>query len=99
MNDTGYKWMFCGNASTTFFPEAALQLLEDFDPRLPYIVTDDLLWKNASGAAMPDEAPRCLPCHFDDAHELLRLSQGKDCETPGSRGLALTLTPWHWHFI
>ncbi len=78
MNATGYKWMLFGNASTVFFPEAAMQLLEDFDPGLPYIITDDLVWQNASGAARPEEAPRCLPCHFDDAHELLRLSQGKD---------------------
>ena len=69
--------MLFGNASTVFFPEATLQLLEDFDAELPYVITDGLLWSNASRAAVPDEAPSCLPCHFIDTKELQRLSHGK----------------------
>ena len=69
-------WMLLGKASTVYFPEAALQLLEDFDADLPYIITDSVIWTNSSGAALPDEALRCLPCHFDDSDEMLRLSQG-----------------------
>ena len=79
MNETGYKWMLFGSDSTLLFPKAALQLLEDFDDDLPYIITDDLIWRNTSGAVMPDEAPRCLPCHFDNVNELLQLSEGMDC--------------------
>ena len=77
MNHTGYKWMLFGNASTVFFPEAALQLLEDFDAELPYLITDDVIWTNASGAPIPEEAARCLPCHFEDADEWLQVSQSR----------------------
>lgn len=76
VNRTGYKWMLFGNASTVYFPDAALQLLEDFDADLPYIITDSLIWTNSSGATLPDGALRCLPCHFDNSDEMLRLSQG-----------------------
>lgn len=79
MNKTGYKWVLFGSDSTVLFPKAALQLLEDFDADLPYIITDDLVWRNASGAAQPDEAPRCLPCHFDGTNGLLQLFAGQDC--------------------
>ena len=68
--------MLFGDASTIFFPDAALQLLEDFDANLPYLITDGLIWTNSSGEALPDEALRCLPCHFDNSDKMLRLSQG-----------------------
>ncbi len=76
VNSSSYKWMLFGNASTLFFPDAALQLLQDFDAELPYIITDGLLWNNASGASAHDEAPRCLPCHLEGKDEMARLSQG-----------------------
>lgn len=98
MNGTGYKYMLFGNASTVFFPEAALQLLEDFDAELPYIITNGLIWRNASGADMPDKAPRCLPCHFDDSDGVLRLSQGvRQSPLQVSHRLTRSAAKYHAH--
>ncbi len=34
-----YDWMLYGHDDTFFFVEAVLDLLQDFDPSLPYIIT------------------------------------------------------------
>ncbi len=34
-----YKWMLYGHDDTFFFVDGALDLLQDFDPSLPYIIT------------------------------------------------------------
>lgn len=34
-----YEWMLYGHDDTLFFVEGILDLLQDFDPALPYIIT------------------------------------------------------------
>jgi len=34
-----YEWMLYGHDDTFFFVDGALDLLQDFDPSLPYIIT------------------------------------------------------------
>ena len=34
-----YSWMFYGDDDTMFFVDNVLDLLQDFDPNLPYIIT------------------------------------------------------------
>ena len=34
-----YKWMLFGHDDTFFFVNNVLELLQDFDPDLPYIIT------------------------------------------------------------
>jgi hypothetical protein len=75
LNGSSYKWLLFGGADTVFFPEAVLQMLEDFDPQVPYIITDNLWWGGQHGG--PNKgAPRCLPCHSADNRDLLDLTKG-----------------------
>ncbi|KAK9917000.1 hypothetical protein WJX75_009748 [Coccomyxa subellipsoidea] len=75
LNGSSYKWLLFGGADTVFFPEAVLQMLEDFDPQVPYIITDNLWWGGQHGG--PNKgAPRCLPCHSADNRDLLDLTTG-----------------------
>lgn len=67
-----YKWLLYMDDDTIFFPDAVQRLLEDFDPDLPYFITDHLWWPDPKQPPRlhisnhPNkEAPRCLPCHFD----------------------------------
>ncbi len=34
-----YKWMLYGDADTLFFVDGVLELLQDFDPSIPYFIT------------------------------------------------------------
>lgn len=38
-----YEWMLYGHDDTFFFLEGVMELLQDFDPRLPYIITGQML--------------------------------------------------------
>lgn len=63
-----YLWLLYMDDDTVFFPGALLHLLPDFDPDMPYFLTDHL-WFEEPGdkqATHPHRgAPRCLPCHYD----------------------------------
>lgn len=37
-----YEWMLYGHDDTFFFVDSVLELLQDFDPALPYIITGSL---------------------------------------------------------
>lgn len=62
-----YKWLLYMDDDTVFFPGALLRLLPDFDPDIPYFLTDHL-WYQEPGDKQPKHphplAPRCLPCHY-----------------------------------
>lgn len=75
LNGTGYKWMIFAGADTVFFPEAVLQMLDGFDPQVPYVITDNLWWEGEHGGPYKS-APRCLPCHTKDHPDLLLLTAG-----------------------
>lgn len=64
-----YKWLLYGDDDTVWFMESVIKLLEDFDSDLPYFITDHMWWASSPGrASHPNpEAPRCLPCDFDDS--------------------------------
>ncbi|KAL3156131.1 hypothetical protein ABBQ32_012426 [Trebouxia sp. C0010 RCD-2024] len=68
-----YKWILYGDDDTFFFVDGVLELLQDFDPSLPYFITDHYWWgdeKNESMNYHPHErAPRCLPCHWNQEDE------------------------------
>lgn len=76
-NSGSYKWVLHSSADTVLLPEAVRQMLAGFDEVLPYIITDNLWWGDQHGGPVRD-APRCLPCHFDDNHwqQMLSLTQG-----------------------
>lgn len=38
-----YSWMLYGDDDTFFFLDNILELLQDFDPNIPYIITGDQL--------------------------------------------------------
>ncbi len=77
LNSSGYKWLLFGGADTAFFPEAVLQALEGFDPKIPYIITDNLWWEGKHGGPMHGNAPCCLPCHAENNRDLLQLTKGE----------------------
>ncbi|KAG2483930.1 hypothetical protein HYH03_017251 [Edaphochlamys debaryana] len=60
-----YKWMLYGDDDTLFFVENVKTLLRDYDPELPYVISD-VLWHKRKRYAM--EAPRCLPCHVTQGY-------------------------------
>ncbi|KAG2488706.1 hypothetical protein HYH03_012706 [Edaphochlamys debaryana] len=63
LGDT-YKWILFGDDDTYFFLDGVKHLLRDYDPDLPYVVTDLVVHK---GTAFHSDAPRCLPCHVTPA--------------------------------
>ncbi|KAA6418042.1 MAG: hypothetical protein FRX49_11960 [Trebouxia sp. A1-2] len=74
-----YEWMLYGHDDTFFFVDGALDLLQDFDPSLPYIITDHFWWSdepshNTDLYHPHERAPHCLPCHWTpaDEHQSLR---------------------------
>ena len=73
LNGSGYEWMLLGEDDTLFFVEPLLQMLEEFDPGLPYIITDNF---GRGGSSSEKLAPRCLPCHSGDDPRAQGLSQG-----------------------
>eukprot|EP00891_Asterochloris_glomerata_P009889 jgi/Astpho2/9889/fgenesh1_pg.00152_%23_12_t len=64
-----YKWLLYGDDDTVWFMDSVQKVLEDLDPELPYFITDHMWWASSPGRAThPNrEAPRCLPCEFDDS--------------------------------
>ncbi|KAL0042102.1 hypothetical protein WJX77_003123 [Trebouxia sp. C0004] len=72
LGDT-YKWILYGDDDTQFFLDGALRLAKDFDPDLPWFITDNVWW--STGEHTPHswrhhphpDAPRCIPCHYDDS--------------------------------
>ena len=48
LGDT-YKWMLYGDDDTLFFVDAVLDLLQPFDPELPYAISDNI-WFEANSA-------------------------------------------------
>ncbi|DBB16076.1 TPA: hypothetical protein ACH3X3_003441 [Trebouxia sp. C0006] len=68
-----YKWILYGDDDTFFFVDGVLELLQDFDPSLPYFITDHYWWGDELNESMnyhPHErAPRCLPCHWTQEDE------------------------------
>jgi hypothetical protein len=75
MNGSSYKWLLLSGADTVFFPEAVWQMLEGFDPTVPYAITDNLWWGDQHGGPSKG-APRCLPCHAADSARLLPFLDG-----------------------
>lgn len=79
----GYEWMLYGHDDTLFFVEGILDLLQDFDPALPYIITDHFWWtddpfETATDFFQPNEfAPHCLPCHWTPDYEQKAVGDGK----------------------
>ncbi|KAG2425675.1 hypothetical protein HXX76_013517 [Chlamydomonas incerta] len=71
-----YKWLLYGDDDTYFFLDSVRELLRDYDPELPYVVTD-VLWHKRK--RYMSEAPRCLPCHVDPAYvEKAKVRPDKD---------------------
>ena len=48
LGDT-YKWMLYGDDDTLFFVDTVLDLLQPFDPELPYAISDNI-WFEANSA-------------------------------------------------
>lgn len=73
-----YSWLLYGDDDTVFFIDSVSELLQDFDPSLPYLITDHYWWADKTDAEAhfhPHErAPRCLPCHWtqEDQERSLR---------------------------
>lgn len=82
-----YDWMLYGHDDTFFFVEGVLDLLQDFDPSLPYVITDHFWWsdepiESATNFFHPHEfAPHCLPCHWSSEDEQ-RSTQAVDSYKP-----------------
>lgn len=86
-----YKWLLYMDDDTIFFPDAVIRLLEEFDPDMPYFISDHLWWPHPEGT-FPGEglhpsksAPRCLPCHFNESEYL-----GMNMSFPAPKGCPCT---------
>lgn len=68
-----YSWLLYGDDDTLFFIDSVSELLQDFDPSLPYVITDHYWWADEPESEdhfHPHErAPRCLPCHWTQEDE------------------------------
>ncbi|DBA79457.1 TPA: hypothetical protein ACH3X2_007729 [Trebouxia sp. C0005] len=68
-----YSWLLYGDDDTLFFVDSVSELLQDFDPSLPYVITDHYWWADepdSDNHFHPHErAPRCLPCHWSQEGE------------------------------
>lgn len=95
LNGSGYKWLLFGGADTVFFPDAVLQMLEDFNPQIPYLITDNMWWGNQHGGPFKG-TPRCIPCHFEKNSDLLRLTQGIHNTPSTSDIFVLFSVPCEW---
>ena len=60
LGDT-YKWMLYGDDDTLFFVDTVLDLLQPFDPELPYAISDNI-WFEANSALVS------RPCLHDTLH-------------------------------
>jgi len=86
-----FKWLLYMDDDTIFFPDAVVRLLEDFDPDMPYFISDHLWWPDPSGKFPGDGihpnkvAPRCLPCHFNETE-----FEGMKPSFPAPRGCPCT---------
>ena len=56
-----YKWVFHGDDDTVFLKGALKQLLQNYDPDIPYFITDSFF---ANVDDRPSRVvPACFPCH------------------------------------
>ncbi|KAG2428929.1 hypothetical protein HXX76_011173 [Chlamydomonas incerta] len=60
-----FKWMLFGDDDTLFFLDGVKDVLRDYDPELPYLITDSHWHRDKQ---YMQEAPRCLPCHVTPAY-------------------------------
>eukprot|EP00887_Chlorella_sp_A99_P003186 scaffold9.g3186.t1 len=86
------EWLLYMDDDTIFFPDAVLRLLEDFDPDLPYFISDHFWWPDPAEpweshySVHPHKAaPRCLPCHFDTSPY-----EGRKMDFPAPKGCPCT---------
>lgn len=59
-----FKWMLLGDDDTVFFMRGVKALLKDYDPQLPYFLSDSLY----VGSLAPQPGVwdlRCFPCHLE----------------------------------
>ncbi len=59
-----FKWMLVGDDDTIFFMRGVKALLKDYDPQLPYFLSDSLY----VGSLAPQPGVwdmRCFPCHLE----------------------------------
>lgn len=68
LQDTEYEWMLLGEIGTVFNMDVVIELLEGFNPELPFLITDNL-WFTYHGKGPPSVisrgsplAPRCIKC-------------------------------------
>ncbi|DBB15395.1 TPA: hypothetical protein ACH3X3_003627 [Trebouxia sp. C0006] len=67
-----FKWVLYGDDDTVFFVDGALDMLENLDYNMPYLLSDDVWFveDDAQGKQInthPNRrAPRCLPCGYHD---------------------------------
>lgn len=68
LQDSEYEWMLLGEIGTVFNMDVVVELLEGFDPELPFLITDHL-WFKYQGKGTPSVgshgsplAPRCVKC-------------------------------------
>lgn len=54
-----YKWILYGDDDTFFFVDGVLELLQDFDPSLPYFITGTGSAQTLS-AALPNPNGTCV---------------------------------------
>lgn len=82
--------MLFGHDDTFFFVNNVLELLQDFDPDLPYVITDHFWWTDEPlKSANPqtdfyhssEYAPHCMPCHWGKEEEQ-RALQGRTGDLP-----------------
>lgn len=58
-----FKWLLFGDEDTVFFVDNALELLQDFDPSMPYIITGNML-PVAKEFPRALSASRCMQVHL-----------------------------------
>ncbi|KAA6420808.1 MAG: hypothetical protein FRX49_09197, partial [Trebouxia sp. A1-2] len=64
-----YKWILYGDDDTFWFIDNALVYLNQLDPDMPYLLSDNIWMKERTSdtAVHPNpKAPRCLPCDYQD---------------------------------
>ncbi|KAG2494746.1 hypothetical protein HYH03_006992 [Edaphochlamys debaryana] len=78
-----FKWMLMGDDDTVFFMRGVKALLRDYDPQLPYFLSDCLI---PGSKSPPDDVwnLRCMPCHLYPQHASQRLLSTEDApRAPG----------------
>eukprot|EP00891_Asterochloris_glomerata_P003450 jgi/Astpho2/3450/Aster-07048 len=68
LHHDSYKWMLFGDDDTVFFIDNIADFLSDFDPQIPYFISDNNWWSDHGhqvdkGFHPHPFSPRCRPCH------------------------------------